>query len=959
MHADRIRTKQAMKETVHKQVRRVGRAVYWRLPPRWRDAVVDLAFSGAGRMFRGFPAYEAWRQQRLDRAKHVIGVAGRFAELSDVDPLPTPPGRIAVHAHMYYPELAAEFADQLGNMPFPYDLFVSVVDDQGRMTCEAAFTGLPKLDRLTVEIVPNRGRDIAPMLCAFGDRLKDYELLAHVHSKKSLYNKGATDGWRAYLLASLFGSSDRLRRIFGLLSDDTAMVFPQSFHRVPYFAATWLANRATGTAWCHRLGISRIPTSGYFDFPIGSMFWARTDALRPLFEAGVTLDDFEPEAGQSDGTLAHALERLLGLVARDSGMQLAILPDTKTPSWSHWRFDRYLNRGPQAAQATLSDPEVALVIFDIFDTLLIRPLVEPEQIKQIVARRAGGETGRAYLAWRARAEAGARASAGRDVGLEAIYAEMARCAGLDETAISRLRDLEIATELAAVAPRPGALALFDHAVASGKPVVLASDMYLPRATIEAMLERHGFSGWRAFYLSSEIGLRKDTGALYAHILEMHGVKARAALMVGDNERSDLQIPLDQGMRTLHLLRPLELARGMHRLRPLIERVEHSGTLDQHVALGLMIRKGFGRLFPERFDPKAMLPEPDVGALGYAVAGPLALAFAQWLIDAARRDGVQRLYFLAREGQFLKLVYDRVAESAPGAPTSEYLVVSRRAVNLPAIRTLDDMCAIAQTDYGPAPLQDFLLERFGIDLDREMARDLEARGRWRRGRSVEVRQRKIDHLLPLLEALLPAVLAQGERELPGLEAYLHRQGLGEHRASAALVDVGYSGTIQRRLNALLGGVLPGYYMATLEGTASMEADCGAQAQGCYFHQVPDGLEAPLFIRLSFIIEKLFSSDDPQVVRYALDEAGEPRPEYRTLSNAERATREPRAELRAGTMELVDDALLIRASLLPDFVFPTDVALALCEAFIDAPSSSERALLRTLVLDDHYCGRGVVA
>ena len=54
--------------------------------------------------------------------------------------------------------------------------------------------------------------------------------------------------------------------------------------------------------------------------------------------------------------------------------------------------------------------------------------------------------------------------------------------------------------------------------------------------------------------------------------------------------------------------------------------------------------------------------------------------------------------------------------------------------------------------------------------------------------------------------LPAVLAQGERELPGLEAYLHRQGLGEGRATAAVVDVGYSGTIQRRLNALLGGGL---------------------------------------------------------------------------------------------------------------------------------------------------------
>lgn len=53
-------------------------------------------------------------------------------------------------------------------------------------------------------------------------------------------------------------------------------------------------------------------------FVAGSMFWFRPEAML-LFSRLATAQDFEPELGQIDGTLAHALERMTIIAARASG----------------------------------------------------------------------------------------------------------------------------------------------------------------------------------------------------------------------------------------------------------------------------------------------------------------------------------------------------------------------------------------------------------------------------------------------------------------------------------------------------------------------------------------------------------------------------------------------------------------------------------------------------------------
>ena len=62
-------------------------------------------------------------------------------------------------------------------------------------------------------------------------------------------------------------------------------------------------------------------------FVAGSMFWFRPDALL-LFSSLTSPEEFEPELGQIEGTLAHALERLTIIAARGAGYDFVEIPGT-------------------------------------------------------------------------------------------------------------------------------------------------------------------------------------------------------------------------------------------------------------------------------------------------------------------------------------------------------------------------------------------------------------------------------------------------------------------------------------------------------------------------------------------------------------------------------------------------------------------------------------------------------
>ncbi len=165
----------------------------------------------------------------------------------------------------------------------------------------------------------NRGRDVLPFLRT-ARRLLDTgsDLVLKLHTKRSTHRDDG-DAWRKELLSQLAdgGRASRIRDAMER-APEIGLVGPAA-HVLPlseYMGAN--AGEVSGLA--ARMG-AHAPLEEY-RFISGSMFWARLSALRPLLELDFLESEFVVEQGQTDGTMAHAVERAIGISTAVAGYRL-------------------------------------------------------------------------------------------------------------------------------------------------------------------------------------------------------------------------------------------------------------------------------------------------------------------------------------------------------------------------------------------------------------------------------------------------------------------------------------------------------------------------------------------------------------------------------------------------------------------------------------------------------------
>lgn len=717
--------------------------------------------------------------------------------------------KIAIQLHLFYIDLADEFFEYFSNIPYKFDLLVSIIDKSKEDYVYSKFEKLSRVNKVIVKTVKNRGRDVAPLLSGFGEEVLNYDIICHVHSKKSLYTGGEQTLWRRYLLSSLFGSEKIVKEHLYVLEkgDNVGIVYPETFYALPYTGHTWLKNKASRDELMSRIGVYEKSDQIYFDYPMGTMFWAKVEALKQFFDAKIKLEEFPEEKGQVDGTIAHAFERCVTGVVKHNSYNIAIYSD-KTDDYVYnnglKNMNQYFIKSYDGIINEAKNYDV--VTFDIFDTIFLRKVAKPQDVLLYTQSKINGKYGKdfSYIEYRTKAEElSRRKNAGKDINIDDIYIEFGQLCK-DKQLTCEIKKIEIEAEKSLIVPEEKMIDVLNYIHDTlGKKVLLISDMHLTKDIIEDMLSKCVKVNYDELYVSCETNMRKDNGEMWKWLRGEYGDSK--ILHIGDNELSDVHIPMEYDISNYHIMSSLALFQNTNIGQTC--KITSYDNLASGVMLGLVLNKSFSDKYRYN-DSKFIVCIDDFYELGYSFIAPAILEYMIWLIKETKSVGADKIMLFAREGYILKEAFDVIKKKCEKVSdiNAEYLCVSRRALSYASLRTKEDIEEVLGIYY-LGKMKDLIYNRFGLEI--KNLKDEEIR---LPGDDLKV----MKHLEPYIDIILNDA---AKKRNDYLEYY--RSIASDNKM--VISDIGYSGTIQYFLSKVTKDVYYGRYFATDEAKKPLKIE----------------------------------------------------------------------------------------------------------------------------------------
>ena len=339
--------------------------------------------------------------------------------------------------------------------------------------------------------------------------------------------------------------------------------------------------------------------------------------------------------------------------------------------------------------------------------------------------------------------------------------------------------IECDAEKNAQSLRPGMESLLSQLVNMGKKIAVVSDFYLDTPAISSFLDDKGIGKYVSHvFVSADEDCSKARVQLYKRVLEKIEAKPEECVMVGDTKHSDIENAKKSGIDAYYL-----------KSTPVNEKERVEKELES------IYKKNYKG--QERYS-------------NYCFA--LYLATERLYKEAVSRN-IKKLYFLSREGEFMKKLFDIYSKNRGGDIESAYLYVSRKSTfpstllpleneHFDGIRKFADMSVgtfLTNLGFEEATIQE-ISNLLPVDIDAEIKNFWES---------------------SVLEGLLKDELFKKlydenlQKHKSLFKRYLEEQGVYEQEIFA-IVDVGWKATMQDNLRKITNKRTVGFYIGVDAG-----------------------------------------------------------------------------------------------------------------------------------------------
>ena len=589
-----------------------------------------------------------------------------------------------------------------------------------------------------------------------------------------------------------------------------------------------------------------------------------------------------------------------------------------------------------------------VISFDVFDTLIMRMVLKPEDIFGMVESRWNMEEEHSmeerhsmeeehsmeiqkgeFKKWRINAEQKC-ALRERAPSLAEIYKLLKQEYHLDDRSVWQLEQWEIEQEKKCILPRNVIVEAYHYALSCGKKIYFTSDMYFSSEQIRGLLEQCGVKKGYELLVSCEHHASKRDGSLYEKLKETAG-KGKI-LHIGDHDAIDGAMAEKRGIDSFIVLSAYDLLASSS----FVSIFDSLRTKEDEHYLGCFVSRMFNNPFAlSEYAGKIHFSSyEDIALTIY----PMTMMFLIYIM--AHAEKYDCIIFPSRDGFFLYQLYNRIKEDRKELrlPEAKYVYASRMALSRAAINDDESFNVLLDKLFSDRTLNciEYVRNQFDIQLPEEYDAPMgELMQKWGKEETIK----------KLNQYYSEAIVKSVRHKRTYLE-YLEALGLNNYH-SIAMVDVVSYGTQVYCLSQILGQEIdmislgttdvPNMYVNDPDRVFSVYGNINKKADGAIY-SCSNLSVAHLFL------EMLYASTDGQFT--GISEKQEPIFQDQTKYNPELVTGVQRELVKI--MERAEYAGFHFENISQEF------ALGMIQLLFRKYSDMDEKLAKQFVFSDPYMG-----